>query len=133
MNTIIKQYARNLRKNLTDAERALWKQLRCREIAGLKFRKQAPIGRYIVDFICYEANIIIEVDGSQHDDNKQYDEERTNWLNKRGFRVYRFWNNEVLLNMEGVKEIIWKACSDHPHPNPPPSRGRGPEITKLTL
>ena len=117
--------ARELRKNPTEAERRLWQHLRLRQFDGYKFRRQQPLGPYIVDFICLEKKIVIEVDGGQHSTQVQYDNERTAWLAAHGFRVLRFWNNEVLSEIEKVKEVIWEALmKSHPHLNPPPSRGR---------
>lgn len=117
--------ARELRKNPTEAERRLWQHLRLRQFEGYKFRRQQPLGPYIVDFVCLEKKIVIEVDGGQHSTQVQYDNERTVWLAAQGFRVLRFWNNEVLGEIEMVKEVIWKTLTQpHPHLNPPPSRGR---------
>jgi len=98
--------AQALRKNPTDAERKLWAHLRLRQLGGYKFRRQHSLGPYIVDFICIEKKLIIEVDGGQHDDNKFYDSKRDKWLENKGFRVLRFWNNEVLTYIENVKEVI---------------------------
>ena len=92
--------ARELRRNLTDAERALWQVLRNRQVSGYRFRRQAPIGPYVVDFVCFEIRLVIEVDGGQHIERADYDEGRTAWLEGAGFRVIRFWNNEVLLERE---------------------------------
>lgn len=103
--------ARRLRKNSTQAERALWQQLRAARLNGHKFRRQQPIGRYLVDFVCFEARLIVEVDGGQHADQQPYDEKRTAWLKAERFRVLRFWNTEVLGNLEGVKEVIARACA----------------------
>ncbi|MBI4684871.1 MAG: endonuclease domain-containing protein [Nitrospirae bacterium] len=83
----------------------LWKHLRAKQIEGLKFRRQQPIGNYVIDFICLEKSLVIEVDGGQHADNKK-DEERDAWLKSEGFKVLRFWNNEVLTNMKGILEVI---------------------------
>jgi len=115
---------RTLRKNMTDAERALWQALRGRQVLGLKFRRQHPFGDYILDFVCLEHKLIIEVDGGQHSEQADYDERRTRELQKAGFRVLRFWNNEVLQNLEGVKEKIWQVVeglghSDQSNPSPP--------------
>jgi very-short-patch-repair endonuclease len=98
--------AQALRKNPTDAERKLWAHLRLRQLGEYKFRRQHPLGPYIVDFICIEKKLIIEVDGGQHDDNKFYDSKRDKWLENKGFTVLRFWNNEVLTYIENVKEVI---------------------------
>ena len=104
--------ARDLRRSPTDAERALWQHLRHRQLAGLKFRRQHPIGRYVVDFVCLEAGLVIELDGGQHAERKDEDEQRTTWLEGRGYRVLRFWNTEVFENLEGVLEVILRAVSD---------------------
>ena len=98
--------ARRLRSNLTDAESCLWKRLRSRQLLGIRFRRQAPIGKYVVDFISYEANLIIELDGGQHALQQAYDERRTAWLESQGFRVLRFWNHDVLQKMDAVLEVV---------------------------
>lgn len=100
---------RELRKNLTEAERALWRGLRLRQLAGQKFRRQQPIGKYIVDFVCFEKKLIIEVDGGHHADQLAYDAKRSAWLEKEGFRILRFWDNQVLKEVESVKEVIVSA------------------------
>jgi len=110
--------ARALRKNQTDTERWLWQKLRNRQLLNLKFRRQVPIGNYIVDFVCLELKLIIELDGSQHIEQADYDARRTAYLEQLGFKVIRFWNNEVLNNGEGVLERIYQVA--HPHPNPSP-------------
>ena len=118
-------FARELRQRQTDAERALWTRLRNKQLEGVKFRRQQRIGPYIVDFTSFGRKLIVEVDGGQHNDPSPHplpqgereqgdgrvrrDEERTRWLNGKGYRVLRFWNNEVLLNMEGVLERIREA------------------------
>jgi very-short-patch-repair endonuclease len=109
--------ARHLRKNQTDAERALWSHLRLRQIEGFRFRRQQSIGPYIVDFFCPEAKLIVEVDGGQHADRIEEDTERTEWLEFRGYKVVRYWNNEVLRNIDGV---ITDLQSHLPGPHPPP-------------
>ena len=115
--------ARRLRRELTDAERKLWNHLRSSQINGLKFRRQHPIPPYIADFCCVERRLIIELDGSQH--SVQVDAVRTKHLESQGFHVLRFWDNEVLLNMDSVLEAIWNIVSGpNPHPNPSPE-GRG--------
>ena len=114
---------RELRSDPTDAERELWRHLRRDQFKGYKFRRQHPIGRYIVDFVCLETGTVIELDGVQHRDQKDYDEERTAWLKDKGYTVLRFWDNEVFSNIEGVKKVIWDALT--PLPNPPPQGGRG--------
>ncbi|WP_432823932.1 endonuclease domain-containing protein [Trichloromonas sp.] len=98
--------ARTLRRNSTDAESLLWKHLRARQMDGFKFRRQEQIGRFIVDFVCYDKKLIVEADGGQHATEQKKDEERTCWLNAQGFRVVRFWNNEILTNIEGVLDVV---------------------------
>ena len=99
--------ARQLRKTPTDAERALWNILRGRQVSGCKFRRQAPIGHYIVDFVCFENRLVLEVDGGQHLESASYDAARTAWLEREGFRVLRFWNNQVLQETDAVREAIF--------------------------
>ena len=100
--------ARQLRKSMTNAERLLWCELRDPDRFSAKFRRQCPIGPYIVDFICLEQRLIIEVDGSQHQQSER-DVQRTEWLKQNGFRVLRFWNNEVLEQRQTVCEVIWQT------------------------
>ena len=104
--TLVSENARQLRKNPTEAEKRLWYQLRDKQLADHRFRRQTPIGPYIVDFFCPEAKLIIELDGGQHAENVDHDQKRTDWLEARGYRVIRFWNNEVFENMEGVLASI---------------------------
>ena len=99
--------ARRLRKDSTDAERLLWSRLRGRQVNGHKFRRQHPIGTYVVDFACVEADLLIELDGGQH--GEIVDAERIAWLQGEGFKVLRFWNNEVLDNADGVLTAIEQA------------------------
>ena len=101
--------ARQLRKTPTDAERVFWNILRNRQVYGCKFRRQAPIGRYIVDFVCFENGLVIEVDGGQHIEPADYDAVRSAWLEYEGFRVIRFWNNQVLQETDAVREAIFMA------------------------
>ncbi len=108
--------ARELRKNMTDAERKLWNHLRNRQLGGLKFRRQHPIGKYVVDFVCFEKKIVIEVDGSQHLENRIYDAERTEWLEKQGFKVIRVWNNDVLNEIEVVLEELYEEIINYTSP-----------------
>jgi very-short-patch-repair endonuclease len=103
---LLKDRARSLRRNSTDAETVLWQQLRNRRLHGFKFRRQVPIGRYIVDFLCEEPAIIIELDGGQHADQADYDETRTDWLRAKGFQVIRFWNNDVIHSFDAVLERL---------------------------
>lgn len=121
-----RDFARTLRKNMSDAEVRLWNLLRAKQLKGFKFRRQAAIGRFIVDFVCFPNRLIIEVDGSQHGepDKLKKDEQRTEWLESQGFSVIRFWNHEVLEDADTVVETIWKAlqsslCDKSPLPSPP--------------
>jgi very-short-patch-repair endonuclease len=99
--------ARDLRANMTDAERKLWHRLRRRNLSGAYFRRQAPIGPHIADFVCFDRKLIVEVDGGQHSERIDYDEKRSVFLRGEGFRVLRFWNNDVMGNIEGVvAEIV---------------------------
>jgi len=102
---LLRERARSMRRLPTDAERRMWSLLRDRRLGAVKFRRQENLGRYIVDFVCYEKRLIIEIDGSQHAENKR-DEARDAWLRDRGFTVMRFWNNEVLTNPVGVQYAI---------------------------
>jgi very-short-patch-repair endonuclease len=99
---------KELRQRQTDAEMRLWYFLRDRQIVGFKFRRQHRIGRYVVDMACLEKKLIIEIDGGQHNEmlNQEHDRTRTNWLEKEGYQVIRFWDNDVLSNTEGVLETI---------------------------
>jgi len=100
------QRARELRKNQTDAEGLLWRHIRNRQLNGYKFRRQFPIGSYIVDFVCLSLKLIIEVDGSQHMSNINYDNTRTQYLESHGFQVIRFWNNDVLTQHRTVLDAL---------------------------
>ena len=119
--------ARELRKNLTETERFLWKHLRLRQLCGFKFRRQHPIGKYVADFVCLERRLIIELDGGQHSEQVAYDLERSTWLEAQGFSVLRFWNDQVFNDIETVKEVIVEALNNPPHLSPPPQGGRRPE------
>ncbi|WP_426269751.1 endonuclease domain-containing protein [Dyella kyungheensis] len=117
--------ARSLRVDQTDAEQLLWHHLRSRRLQGWKFRRQHEIGRYIADFVCPDAGLIVELDGGQHGEQVIYDELRTLELEAMGYRVLRFWNNDVLKNLDGVIEMILEAlASPAPHPNPLPEGER---------
>ena len=98
---------------MTDTERLLWRELRSRQLAAHKFRRQQPLGQYIVDFVCLEKRLVIEIDGGQHaePDQAAYDAERTAWLEQNGFRVLRFWDHEVLTNVVAVWEAILQAIN----------------------
>jgi very-short-patch-repair endonuclease len=114
--------ARELRNNPTDAERLLWSHLRFWQLDGYKFRRQQPLGSYIVDFVCLEKRLVVEVDGGQH--SQAVDAERDNWLRDQGFVLLRFWNNEVLKNIDGVREVILRNLLNTPYLNPSPQGGR---------
>ena len=126
--------ARGLRRSMTDVEQLLWRHLRNRHLSGWKFRRQHEVGRYIVDFVCMETMLVVELDGGQHAEQTDYDEHRTQYLQSMGYRVLRFWNNDVLANIESVLEVILEAvASPAPHPSPLPIRERGlgmPESAK---
>jgi len=123
--------ARALRAGMTDAERRLWFALRDRRFANFKFRRQVPVGPFIADFICYTARVVVEVDGGQHADSST-DERRDRWFAANDFMVLRFWNNDVLSNLEGVLTSILDTLRERtPHParaargRPSPARGEG--------
>ncbi len=118
------RFAQSLRNNATLAERYLWRHLSRRQLEGHKFSRQMPVGPFVCDFLCREARLVIEVDGGQHNDSRR-DQSRTAYLNAEGYRVIRFWNNDVMGNVEGVVEAIRaelgpRAC---PHPQPLPLAG----------
>jgi len=106
----ITKIAKTLRKRATDTERFLWRYLRIKQIEGLKFRRQEPIGNYIANFVCFESKVVVEVDGGQHTASEK-DTERDAWLQSQGFKVLRFWNHDVLTNIEGVLEVIRRNCN----------------------
>jgi adenine-specific DNA-methyltransferase len=108
--------SRRLRRDLTDAEQLLRRQLRMRQLFGYRFRRQQPIGKYVVDFVCMEGRVAIEIDGGQHVEHVVYDAQRTKYLKSEGYRILRFWNNDVLQNIEGVKTEIWRVLNTPPPP-----------------
>jgi very-short-patch-repair endonuclease len=116
--------AKDLRKKETEAEGLLWRHLRTKHLRGLKFRRQQPIGNFIVDFVCFEKIIIIELDGGQHalQPEKDKDIKRDLWFEVQGYKVLRFWDNEVLSKTEAVLETIWAHSLSHPPLVPLPSR-----------
>lgn len=116
MKTRLIPFAKKLRNNLTDAEKRLWYFLRAKQIGGLKFRRQAPVGPYIVDFVCFSKKLVIELDGGQHADaiHVTKDAARDAWLTAEGFTVLRFWDNEIFQNMDGVGEKIIKTLTPSP-------------------
>ena len=103
---------------MTDAEQRLWYHLRARRFLGWKFRRQVPLGNYIADFLCEESRVIIEVDGGQHAERIELDLQRTEWMRAQGYAVIRFWNNDVLTNIDGVLATLSPALSQ--------GRGRTP-------
>ena len=125
--TLVK--AKRLRREMTDAERKLWSILRNSQIEGAKFRRQQPIGPFIADFVCQERRLIVEADGGQHAESAS-DARRTAFLEGSGYRVMRFWNNDIFGNLDGVMRLIAAAVAT-PHParalreSPSPSRGEG--------
>jgi very-short-patch-repair endonuclease len=113
--------AKTLRKNMTDAEQKLWFSLRGKRFDGVKFKRQKPIGSYVVDFVAPNERLVIELDGGQHQEQMAYDQERTRYLERRGYRVLRFWNNECLTEIETVLKCIRSTLS----PTPLPQAGEG--------
>ena len=105
-------HALKLRRSLTDVERKLWYHLRAKRFQGFKIRRQVPIGPYIVDFLCEKSKLIIEADGGQHAERAEQDVLRTRWLEAHGYRVIRYWNNEVMQNLAGVLETILGALNE---------------------
>ena len=123
MSNKITAAARKLRKNSTKAENLLRQKLRNRQLEGFKFRRQQPVGSYILDFVNFKKGIVIEVDGGQHAILKDKDKKRDAWLNAEGFEVMRFWNNEVFENLDGILQVIRTKLIT---PSPDPSHeGRG--------
>ena len=116
----MKPKAKLLRKTMTDAERWLWQRLRNRELAGWKFRRQHPIGPFIVDFVCIEKRIVVEIDGGQHAENLESDAKRSEYLKEKGYQVFRFWNNDVLQDGESVLSVILSFLEEN-SPSPLPS------------
>jgi very-short-patch-repair endonuclease len=106
--------ARSLRGNMTDVERILWRAIRGQQLHGHRFRRQHPIGPYIADFACLDKKCVIELDGGQHQNQIAYDEDRTLFLQKQGWQVIRFWNNDVLNNLEGVLSTVAAALTTLP-------------------
>ena len=118
---------RNLRNAPTDAERELWQHLRGRQIDGTKFRRQHPFANYILDFVCLERKVAVELDGGQHAEAINYDSQRTGHLEQAGFVVLRFWNNDIFENLDGVLEVILTTLRSRANPSPPnpPLEGEG--------
>lgn len=124
-NSKAQQNATILRREMTDAERKLWQGLRQRQVEGHKFRRQYPIGPYVADFVCLSAGLVVEVDGGQHAERVEEDAARTRVLERAGFKVLRYWNDDVLLKTDTVLQAIWAELANRPHPNPPPQAGEG--------
>jgi very-short-patch-repair endonuclease len=118
----MKSLARMLRRHSTDAERLLWYYLRAHRMGGYKFKRQAIIASHIVDFVCFEAYLIIEADGGHHGERIEEDRQRTVLLNSKGFRVIRFWNHEILFDTRNVLREIYGELLNAPSPQPSPSR-----------
>jgi lysyl-tRNA synthetase class 2 len=116
---------------MTHAERRLWQRIRLRQLEGYKFRRQFPIDRFIADFCCVEAGLIVEIDGGQHNEAEAKDEARTKVLAENGYQVLRFWNNQVLQETDSVLEAILLELRKRPHPDPPPQAGEGTELESL--
>jgi len=116
-------FARTLRVRMTDAERALWFQLRAKRLQDWKFRRQQPIGKYIVDFVCFEAKLVVELDGGQHAEQADADARRTAWLESQDFRVLRFWDDAVLKETDAVLGEILRNLPLSPTPLPQGERG----------
>lgn len=110
--------SRQLRRRSTDVERLLWSKLRDRQLAGAKFRRQHPIGPYIVDFLCLEQHLVVELDGGQHARRWRQDAKRDQWLESRGYRVLRFWNNDAMRNVEGVLDRISRVLDGNTDSEP---------------
>ncbi|HVJ32226.1 MAG TPA: endonuclease domain-containing protein [Terriglobia bacterium] len=122
--------ARSLRRRSTDAERRFWLMLRDRRLRGWKFRRQVPLGPYVVDFYCALAKVVVELDGGQHADQIARDHQRSNWLMSEGYSVVRFWNNDVLANTDGVLiELLRHLQASGPLTLPLSREGRGNAVT----
>jgi very-short-patch-repair endonuclease len=121
--------ARALRSNLTDAEQMLWRAIRGKQLCDVRFRRQHPVGKYIADFACPDRMLIVELDGGQHQEQVVYDEARTGFLQAQGWTVLRFWNSEVLENLEGVLAVICETLSSPPPSQPSPLQGEGVSST----
>jgi len=121
IHPVIRQRARELRHPQTRAEAILWRHLRDRRLKGLKFRRQHPIGRFIVDFCCPEHQLVVEIEGDTHAAQTEYDAARTEWLEMQGYRVIRFTNQEVYRQLPAILEAIWVACGQQTPGTPEPA------------
>jgi adenine-specific DNA-methyltransferase len=119
----INPHAARLRRNMTEAEKRIWYHVRDRRLGGFKFKRQWSIGEYVADFCCIERRLVVEIDGGQHSPEK--DARRTADLKGMGYRVVRFWNNDVLGNLEGVLISLLVELETDPHPGPLPRAGEG--------
>jgi len=111
-NILRPKLQRRLRNNMTDAEQRLWRYLRRKQMSDFKFRRQHPFGDYIIDFVCLEVMLAVEVDGGQHNAHQAEDTARTAYLKRAGFRVLRFWNTEVMNEIDAVTAVIWRALQE---------------------
>ena len=128
--------ARKLRRSSTDVEKKLWHRIRDKQIEDFRFRRQRPIGKFIVDFICLDARLIVELDGGQHAENTLGDSKRTEFLESLGYKVVRFWNNEVIENMEGVLDRLREELLSTRSLTPPsalPLAGEGTDRTSAVV
>ena len=123
-----RQFARELRNHATDAERMLWQYLKGSKIEGFRFRRQVLLGEFVVDFLCPQAKLVVELDGGQHSIRLDHDERRTDWLRMHGYRVMRFWNHEAMQHVEVVVEAIRRELTKSftpPQPSPSPCEREG--------
>ena len=107
-----RDFARRLRRDMTDAERRVWARLRHNQLGGFRFRRQHPLGPFVVDFVCLEQKLVVELDGGQHAEAVDADASRTRWLNDRGYRVLRFWNHQVFEEWDVVEAEVWRLLND---------------------
>lgn len=126
---VTRDRARQLRRDQTDAEQTLWARLRDRQLCGAKFRRQHPIGPFVTDFCCPKRKLVVELDGGQHAEEIAADQKRSRFLEAQGYRVLRFWNNDVLSDTASVLERIAEVLGD-PHPSPLPERAREKKKTR---
>jgi very-short-patch-repair endonuclease len=126
MNTPPRQklHARELRRAMTPTEKRLWSLLRGKRFIGIKFRRQQPLGPYIVDFYCHTAKVILELDGESHIGKEAYDDRRCAWLKSQGYKIVRVWDTQIYSNVDGVLQLIYNACES---PIPP---GTAPRPTR---
>ncbi|MFO7543619.1 MAG: endonuclease domain-containing protein [Thiobacillus sp.] len=130
-------FARHLRSQQTDAENLLWSRLRAHRLCGLKFRRQQPVGVYVVDFLCPEKKLIVELDGGQHQERVEHDVARDAWLGSEGYIVLRYWNNKLMSNLEGVLEDMCRRAGvlgdASPSPQPLSPQGREAKTSPATI